>query len=214
MIPFTAEAYTGLLAQYAAATWPAQLAAAILGLVALRLALKPSSRSRVVVALLLTAAWLWTAVVFHGLYLVSLVWAAWAFGALFALQGALFAVAGLRGALSFGPGPGTDDRGPVSRAGLCLAVISVGLFPLSAVLAWAGMTVLPLAPLLSPAPLVLFSTALLLLAVPRAPRHLLIIPAIWSAAAAFVTWELAIPQGLLLSLAALLCLALSLRRPR
>ena len=41
MIPFTSEVYLGLIAQYNAATWPAQIVALVLGLFVLWQAVRP-----------------------------------------------------------------------------------------------------------------------------------------------------------------------------
>ena len=49
---------------------------------------------------------------------------------------------------------------------------------------------------------------------PRAPRHLLVIPIFWSVIAGAVAWELAIPEDLLLPVAAAVALGFSFMRPR
>lgn len=212
MIPFTSEVYLGLIAQYNAATWPAQIVALVLGLFVLWQAVRPradAGRAGAdrIIPWFLAAAWLWTAVAFHGLRLADLVWAAWVFGALFALQSLLIALAGLRGSLRF-----AFSLGPAGWAGLGCAILSVVLHPLAGL--FGGQDWSSLRPfILAPAPLTLFTFGLLLLA-PRAPRHLLVIPVLWSVIAGAVAWELAIPADLLLPAAAAVALGFSFLRPR
>ena len=204
MIPFTADAYSGLMAQYNAAIWPAQLIALLLGAAALGQALRGGR----FVVWILAVAWLWTGVAFLGLRLSSLVWAAWAFGALFALQGLLLVLAGLRGTLRF-----ESVRGPVTWMGLAIAGLALVIHPAAAV--WAGQDWASLPPfILAPAPLTLFTMGLLLLAAQPAPRHLLIVPTLWSAIAGAVAWELGTAADLALPLTALVTLGVSLRAPR
>ena len=208
MISFTAEAYAGLIAQYNAAIWPAQVVALALGLIALSLALRADAPAARVVPWVLAAAWLWTGLAFHGLWLAALVWAAWGFAALFVLQGVLLALAGLRGRLRF-----ATAHGPARWAGLGLAVLAPGLHPIAGLLGGGDWTSLrPF--ILAPAPLTLFTFALVLLAAPRAPRHLLIVPILWSMIAGAVAWELGRTADLVLPLAAAATLGLSLRAPR
>ena len=209
MIPFTAEVYDGLIAQYNAAIWPAQIIALLLGLAALALSARPRAGARRagrhrLVAGILAAAWLWTAVAFHGLHFSALVWTAWGFAALFALQGLLVAVAAWRGSLRI-------EATPALAAGLGLVVGLLGLLlhPLAGLLAgqdWAGLRPV----ILAPAPLTLFTFGLLLRAAPRAPRHLLIVPILWSVIAGVLAWDLGLWVDLLLPAAAVVTVGVSL----
>lgn len=200
MIPFSAEGYAALLANYGLAIWPAQIAAGLLAALALFLSLRPLASWRRLAAWILAALWLWTGLIFHGQHLAALVWAAWAFAALFVLQALLIAAADLRGSLRFeGAGRGWLA---VALAGLALLLEFRGLWD-------AG----PISFVLQPAPLTLFTFALFLTAGRQAPLYLWLVPALWALVAAAVAWELGTWQDIVLPVAGLVSIWFRLRAP-
>lgn len=206
-MPFTREVFLGLFEQYNAAIWPAQLAAYGLGLLVLLSALKPYKGSGRLIAAVLAAAWIWNGVAYHMLYFATLVWAAWAFGFLFVVQGLLFLGTGvLRGRLAF-----RFQGGAVGWAGLALALFAMAAYPLIGALTGQGLPRIP--PFgLAPCPTVIFTLGMLLMAEPRVPLHLLVIPLLWSVVGGAAAWQLDIPQDLALPVAAALAMVLGLRK--
>jgi hypothetical protein len=196
VLPYTAEVYFALLERYLAALGPVAAAAELLIVAALAaIALRPLPGQDRAIAGLLAAGWLVTGLVFHGLYFGRLNFLAPVYATLFTVQGVLLVWHGVvRGRLAF------RYRGDqAARAGTFLALVALayplldGLFHPD----WLGLRLAGLAP----APTVVLTLGLLLLA-EAPPRHLLIIPGLWSLVAAFTAWHLAVPLDLGLPLLA------------
>jgi hypothetical protein len=208
-IPFSRDVFLSLFEIYNAAIWPAQIAAYALGLLAVLLALKPYRGSGRVVALLLAAAWLWNGVAYHMLHFATINWAAWIFGFFFVAQGLLLLVTGLlRGRLVF-----RFAGDAAGWAGLAMIAFAMAAYPLIGVLdgqAWPRLAPFGVAP----CPTTIFTFGMLLLAEPRVPMHLLVLPALWSLIGGAAAWLIHIPQDLALPAAALLTVALALRKNR
>ena len=123
----------------------------------------------------LAAMWLWTGIAYHGLYFTTINSAAWAFGALFVVQGALFLHAAIvRDVIDFGA-----RSGPIAWLGWALVAYAGVLYPLLGL--WAGHRY-PELPMfgITPCPVTLFTFGLLLLAKPPVPLRLLVLPMVWS----------------------------------
>jgi hypothetical protein len=207
MLLFSPDVFFRLFEQYNAAIWPAQIIAYGLGLLLVLLALRPRQGGDRAVAAVLAAFWLWTGVVYHMTFFVTINWAAWAFGALFAIQGWLFLWSGaLRGRVRFRFVPD-----PYGWTGLACVVFAMAAYPLIGWLAGHGW---PKAPLfgVAPGPTTLFTLGMLLLAEPRVPLHLMLIPVLWAFLAGAAAWPLGMPEGLALPLAAVLAVVLASRK--
>ncbi len=195
MLPFTREQFLSVFANYNQGVWPAQVAAYLLGLaavVAVVLHARPAGR---VVGAVLAAMWVWTGVAYHGLYFSAINKPALLFGALFALQGGLFAYAAVaRNRLAF-----HGTAGPRAWVGWGLVFYAGVLYPLIG--RWAGEAY-PAMPMfgITPCPVTLFSFGLLLLASGPLPRWLLVVPLLWSAIGGSAAYLLGVPQDWLLLL--------------
>jgi len=201
MIPFDAETFSRLFAQYNAAIWPAQFGALVLGLTALWLAVKPRPWSGRFIAASLAAFWLWCGVVYHIQFFTTINWAAWGFGAIFAVQGIAFLWSGaVRGRLDFRFAGTRSDW-----FGLGLAAFAILIYPS---LSWAaGRDWLEVGMFgVAPCPVTIYTFGLLMLCKPRMPLGLLVVPVLWSIAGMSTVWALARPEDLILAVAA--CLAL------
>lgn len=212
MIPFSAEVFFALFEQYNRAIWPAQIVAYALGLAALVLVLRPVPGAGRIVAMILAAAWAWNGVAYHIMHFATINVAAPIFGWVFVAQAALLAWTGvLRGALAFG-----FTRDAAGWAGLGLAVFAMAVYP---ALGWLAGHGWPQAAMfgVAPCPTTIFTIGLLLLVRGRTPRHLLVIPLLWSLVGGSAAWFLAVPEDLSLLAAGLIGLALALwqnrRRP-
>jgi hypothetical protein len=151
----------------------------------------------------LAAAWAWIGVVYHGVHLAAIDFAAPAYGALFVVEALLLGwTAAVRGTLAF-----RFRAGAVGWTGLGLAILALALYPLAGWLAgdgWPGASVVGLAP----APTAIFTIGLLLLAEGRTPLRLVAIPVLWSLMGGAAAWVLGVPEGAVLPLAGVggLCL--------
>ena len=209
MLAYTTEVFFSVFALYNAAIWPAQIIATALGALVVLLTLRPRGGSDRIIAACLAASWLWTGVVYHMMYLTAIDWAAWAFGAAFAMQGVLFAWTGAaRGRLVFRFSP--DLTG---WAGLGLVIFSLAAAPLIGSLMGHGW---PRAPMfgVAPAPTTLFTLGMLLLSERRVPLHLTVIPVLWCLIGGTAAWLLNLPEDLALPLAGVAAMALVLRKNR
>lgn len=203
MIPFDAETFSRLFAQYNAAIWPAQAGALVLGLTTLWLAIKPRPWSGRFIAASLGAFWLWCGIVYHMQFFTTINWAAWGFGVLFVVQGmALLWTGVVRGRLDFRFAGTRSDW-----CGLGLAAFAMLVYPS---LSWAvGRDWLEIGMFgVTPCPITIYTLGLLMVCKPRIPLGVLAIPVLWSLVGSSAAWLLARPEDL--SLAAAACLALGL----
>ncbi len=204
MIPFDAETFSRLFAQYNDAIWPAQLGALVLGLTTLWLTVKPRPWSGRFNAASLAAFWLWCGVVYHIQFFATINWAAWGFGAIFVVQGIAFLWSGaVRGRLDF---RFAGTRG--DWFGLGLATFAILVYPS---LSWAsGHDWLEVGMFgVAPCPVTIFTLGLLMLCKPRIPLGLLVIPVLWSLVGSSAAWVLSRPEDLALAAAACLALGFS-----
>jgi hypothetical protein len=175
--PFSAPVYYSLFETYNLAIWPAQLVAYGLGLAAVLLALRPVAGSGRIVLGVLSIFWLWNGVAYHLMHFSGINFAAFAFGALFVVQGLLFAVSAV--------GRGRDVRFRTDLFGWCgllFALFALVAYPLLGWLAGHGW---PRAAMfgVAPAPTTIFTFGMLLMLEGGAPLMLAVIPLLWALAA-------------------------------
>jgi len=197
MIGYSREVYLALFESYAGALWPAPLVALALGALALWCAWgRGRARSRIAGAVL-AAFWGLTGALFYfGPFWDLSFWAPVP-GALFIAEAALIAwVLAVRGAARIEMGPG-----PAGKAGLALALLAFPLYPLISLA--LGRTASELEPFgLAPAPVLIFTFALLAMARPRAPRVLMVIPLALAALTGVLGFELGIYEDFAVVIAA------------
>ena len=176
VLPFTREQFLAVFAQYNAAIWPLQAVAALLGVAVVVALLRRSPAAARGVGAALAPMWLWTGVAYHGVFFARINPAAFAFAALFVVQGLLLA--------HMAWAARADDARPRAagvRAGLgwALVVYAGLLYPLVGSLTGH---VYPAAPVfgVTPCPVTLFTFGVLLLGAQPVARRLLVIPALWA----------------------------------
>ena len=213
MLPFTTAQFFALFASYNAAIWPAQIAAYLLGMVALGFAMRGGAPAGRIVAAVLAAMWLWTGAAYHLLHFTAINPAAWLFGAAFIVQGAAFlaAAASERG-LAFAPGWG----GTRWAFGLVLIAYAGVPYPLLGRLAghpWAEIPAFGV----TPCPMTIFTVGMFLLASAPVAWWLLVIPMLWAVVGGSAAVLLAVPQDWMLlvgGVAAAVVLFLRRRQPQ
>jgi Family of unknown function (DUF6064) len=211
MIPFSSEVYFALYYDYNLAIWPAQALAYLLGLSALLLARYPFPASDRLVLAILAAGWLWSGHVFVGRHLSSLLWAAWIFEAVFVLEAlALLAAAVAPSPLRFRLRPDNESW----TAAFVLLFCAV-FYPVFA--AQASGHVWPATQLIgvAPAPTAVLTIGFLLLARSRWALGLAVVPAAYLVVTAYLGWQFAITEDLVLvavGLAGLVVLILARRK--
>jgi hypothetical protein len=205
MVPFTTENFFAVFADYNDGVWPAQLVLAGLAVGSIALAWRPARSSRHLVMGILALLWIWMGAVYHLGYFATINPAAYLFGLLFIAQGLLFLRAARRHRLSF-----RATRDVYGWTGALLALYALVLYPLFGLL--AGHTY-PASPTFgAPCPTVIYTFAILLWSEGAVPRHLLVVPLLWSILGGSAVIELGVIEDIGLLVAGPVATWLILRR--
>ena len=140
------------------------------------LALRPQAAGGRIALAVLSVFWLWNGIAYHLMHFLQINFAALGFGALFALQGVLFAGCASAAAACFASAPT-----PFGWSGLLFCLFALAVYPLLGWLAghgWPRAAVFGVAP----APTVIFTFGMLLMLEGGAPLYLAAIPLLWSLA--------------------------------
>lgn len=207
MIPYSAEVFFAILAEYNLSIWPVQAVAILLGLAAAGLCAIRRERSGRPLWLLLAAAWCWCGLVYELGEFAAINFWAYGFAGAFVFQGLLFLWAGVR---HRGPRPDAG-RGAVAWMGVAIMIVALAAHPLLAAGLGRDLTEASYFAT-APGPTVLFTLGALLHLRPAAPLYLFVLPVLWCVIAGGVAVELGIREDLLLPLAGVLTIALLLLR--
>lgn len=206
-VPFSSEEFFGVFSAYNEAIWPVQVLLPGAAVAAVALAVLRGERSARWIWGVLAALWVWAGVVYHLLHFSRINPAAFAFGALFVVQGGLFLWRGaVGGALPFRAG-----RDPATAAGGAMIVYALVLYPLLGLLTGHGFFDGPTFG--APCPVVIYTFGMLLLA-PRVPGWLLVIPAAWAVLGIPAVLSFGVVQDIGLPISAVVALALVWYRRR
>jgi Family of unknown function (DUF6064) len=189
MLPFTSEQFLAVFVAYNEAIWPIQIAAYLLGAIAVALLFwNPPGADRIIVAIV-AAMWLWTGVAYHALFFSAINKAAYIFAALFIAQGGALIYAGVyRDQVRFG-----NRTRPLSWVGVALMIYAAILYPLIGLSTGHRYPEIPMFGV-TPCPVTIFTFGLFLLATPPLSRWLLVIPFIWSLIGGSAAFLLHVPQ--------------------
>jgi Family of unknown function (DUF6064) len=209
MLPFTSEQFLAVFVNYNSAIWPIQIAAYLLGGVAVALLfLKPREGDRIISGIL-AVIWLWTGLGYHGLWFSAINEGAYLFAALFILQGCYLLYAGVYGGqIRFGPR--SDLATWVGAAFMSYAAI---VYPLIGMATGHYYPEIPMFGV-TPCPVTIFTFGLLLLTVRPVPRWLLVVPFVWSLIGGSAAILLNVPQDWLLLVSGCIAVPLIVFRDR
>ena len=205
-MPFTSTEFFDVFSRYNAAVWPAQLALVMLGAAAVLFARLSTPRASIAASMVLGALWIWMGVAYHLAFFSAINPLAPVFAAAFLAEGLMILVAGA-----------WRRRIELQVHGDAISVVAIAII----VYALLGYPVLgyflghryPAAPTFGvPCPTTIFSFGLFLLARPRVPRMLLIIPALWAVVATSAAVSLGMVEDFGLPVAALIAIGVSLPR--
>lgn len=173
MLPFTLEDLLGVFETYNRAIWPMQVIAYVLGVVMVLLAFRKTAVSGRAIAAILSFLWLFSAGFFI-FALVPIYKPAYAFGALFIIQAAIFLACAITSKLSFAIG-----RDAYTVVGLVFIAFAMIGYP---VLGYFIGHRFPQSPPfgLTPCPLSVFTFGLLLLTDGRVPKWVIAIPFLYA----------------------------------
>jgi hypothetical protein len=193
MLPFSHNEFVRVFRLYNEAIWPAQAVAYGLAGLAMASLLRPGPKADRFVLGLLAAMWMWTGILYHGLFFSAINPAAIAFGFGFVIQGALLAGAALRWP-HFGFAVVPRAR---NLAGLLFILYAMLIYPIVGALVGQSYPAVPVFGV-APCPVVIFTFGMLLCAERRVPAGLLVIPGIWSLIGGSAAFLLGVPQDWLL----------------
>lgn len=208
-LPFTVEQFLQVFRDFNTSIWPMQIVAYVLAVGALALCLWRVSYGDRVVAGVLAFFWLFMGAVYHIGFFSRINNAAYIFGALFIVQGLLFAFVGsYRNRLIFG------FRANIHTSiGAAFVLYSMVVYPLIGAAvghAWPNSPSFGVAP----CPGTIFTFGMLLLTASRLPKYLLVIPALWSLIGFAAALTLGITEDIGLLVAGVLGTALIIVRDR
>jgi hypothetical protein len=193
MLPFTQEQFVSVFVKYNNAIWPTQIVAYLLGAIAIALLFRKPRGGDWMIAAVLAAMWLWTAIAYHALFFADINKAAYLFAALFVIQsGYLFYEGCYRGRIHF-----AIRSEPLTWLGLGLAGYATILYPTIGVLTGHSYPAMPMFGV-TPCPVTIFTLGMLLATVPPLSRWLLVIPFVWSLIGGSAAILLHVPQDWLL----------------
>jgi hypothetical protein len=164
----------------------------VLALLVVGLAVHSSKWSDRAITLIISAMWVWMAVVYHWLFFLPINDAALLFGAAFMLEGLLLLFNGLkRNPLRF-----TADLDVYGIMGLALVVYALVLYPLLGVAFGHRYPAQPTFGL--PCPTTIFTIGILLWAKPKIPWSVLVIPVLWSLVGLGAVWSFGVVEDVML----------------
>jgi hypothetical protein len=205
MLPFTHAQFLEVFATYNEAVWPSQIVAYVVAVAMVgSLSIVNLKWGGRIISAGLGFMWLWTGIAYHLLQFTVINKAAWAFGALFVLQGLLFLFASARGMLRFE----TSTPKISSWVGWGLIVYASMLYPVLGATLGPGYPEMPMFGI-TPCPVTLFTFGFLLLASGPVAWWLLVVPVVWSLVGGSAAFLLQVPQDwpLLLSGASVFLIA-------
>ncbi len=204
-LPFTVEQFLETFRAYHSAIGVAPLVLTLLAVTLVAVAHKAGSWRHRVISMLLAVLWLWSGIVYLGVFFARINPVARAFAIAFIAQAMLLTVAGWRGRLHVSP----RDSG-ARVAGWVLIAYALVVYPL---LGWIQGHGYPGGPSFgAPCPITIFTFAILLWSPNRFPLVLLGIPVLWAVTATGATLQLAMREDLALPVSALLVVFVVLRR--
>jgi len=194
--PFSIEQFFGVFVGYNSAIWPAQIAAYVLGLIAVAAVWWRRPAASRVITSVLGLMWVLNGIGYHYLFFAEINPAAKAFAGFFVVQAALFVASTMVASdLHF-----KIDRNFRSVAGAAFIIYATLIYPVFRIWAGHGLMAGPMFGV-APCPTTIFTIGMLLLARGRWVLWLSIIPFLWSLVGLAAALQLGIPEDFVLLLA-------------
>ena len=203
-LPFSLGEFLDVFKDYNQTVFPLQIVFYLIGFICIYLLFTGNRKANRVINGALSFFWLWIGIVYHIIFFSSINKAAYIFGALFIIQGILFAVWGVfKNSLSYEYRKTTNNI-----AGIIFLLYALIIYP---VLGYQLGHVYPYSPTFGlPCPTTIFTFGILLFTSKRIPVFLLIIPFLWSIIGFFAALTLTIYEDTGLIIAGLTAIILLL----
>lgn len=199
-LPFTVEEFLSVFANYNQNVFPIHIVLYLLAATAIYLTVAHGSWTNKVISGILSFLWLWMGIVYHFIHFTSINKAAYFFGGLFVLQGALFLWKGVyKNQLNF---RFTKDR--YGLIGIVLLAFALVLYP---AISYSMGHIYPATPTFGlPCPTTIFTFGMFSLLDKKYPRIILVIPTLWALIGFTAAFSLGIKEDISLLAAALISL--------
>lgn len=172
-LPFTFEQFISVFADYNVSVYPMQIFLNFLAIYIIIFLFVKTKLSNQVILFVLGFLWLWTGIVYHILFFSSINKAAYFFGSLFVVQGALFILNGIKKKkydFHF-------EKNYFGIIGLIMILYALFIYPLLG--HYLGHSYPNNPTFGAPCPITIFTFGILLLNNKKTPVYLIIIPLIW-----------------------------------
>jgi hypothetical protein len=195
-LPFSIRQFLEVFQKYNNAVYPIQILFMLLAALIIFIAFRGSKKHQKLILFILATFWLWMGVVYHIGYFSVINKAAFLFGALFILESILLFIYGLVRPTSFHFEK--NIQGILSGILLSYALI---VYPL---IGYFTGHAYPYSPTFGlPCPTTIFTFALFLIAQPRIPFYIAVVPLLWSAIGFSAAFSLGIYEDTALILSGL-----------
>ena len=173
-LPFTLEQFMNVFERYNQAVWPSQIVLNLLGVAAVVLAFRNTTRNGILISLILAILWLWSGIAYHVAFFSVINPAAYGAAVLFCMEALLIVAAGvLKHRLVWHP--------RVDAAGLAGGVLILYALVVYPVLGLLLGHAYPKSPTFGcPCPMTIFTFGMLLWTGSKVPFWLVIIPSLWA----------------------------------
>ena len=172
--PFTVDEFLNIFKSYNERIFPVQILFYLIAFYSIYLLFKRNKNINKIVSIVLSFFWLWIGIVYQLVYFSRINNAAYVFGALFIIQGLLFAFYGIvKGNISF-----SYEKNAFNIVGVILLLYALIIYPLLNNILGHQYPYSPTFGL--PCPTTIFTFGILLFANKKLPVTLLLIPLLWS----------------------------------
>jgi hypothetical protein len=204
-LPFTREQFFEVFQRYNISVYPLQVFFLLLAVLSILIIYKGDKKQQKIVPVILATLWFWMGTVYHIRYFSVINKVAYLFGVIFILQSIFFLHYGLVRYPLF-----WFQRNIQSISSVLMLIYALIIYPLIGDLAGHGY---PYAPTFGlPCPTTIFTIAIFLVAEPRIPFYLAIVPLLWSVIGFSAAFSLAIYEDAALIISALAFTVLYFRK--
>lgn len=209
-LPFSLEQFLNVFGRYNTDIWPIQIAFYGLAMAGLFVLVVNHPKKNKVINAILSFFWIWMGIVYHILYFAEINPAANFFGAVFIVQGLIFAYFGLWNRnIEY-----RANKSIYSAAGIILVLFSLFIYPL---MSYSFGHVFPETPTFGlPCPTTIFTLGMLILSLNRLQWYIYLFPLLWSIVGVTAAINLSITEDFALGVSgaiALVFLLLKIKRP-
>lgn len=205
-LPFSTKEFLNVFGHYNSDVWPIQVVFNIVALASVALIFRNRPGKDRTINAILSFFWFWMGIVYHIIYFSSINSAAIVFGALFVIQGFLFAYKGVaQNKLRY-----QSDKSIYSTTGFVLVIYGLIVYPLLSNIFGHDYPNTPTFGL--PCPTTIFTLGLLLFCVDGIRWYIVIIPILWSMIGVSAAINLSIKQDYFLALAGIASIGLFIAR--